>query len=249
MRYIPLLLFIILSCSTKKDILFIQDVTSDEQYNFVYKDIIIKNDDILKIQVSSFSSEVTDLFSPKTVVNSSTLESFQLLGYQVNKNGDINLPVLGYVKVEGLTISQITKKIEELLVNEGILLNPSIDVKIVNAYFTILGEVNKPGRYSFIKNDMDILQAIGIAGDLTINGVRDNIKIMRRNDSNYEISNVDLTKSNFINSDYFQIMPGDIIIVNPNSSRVKNAGVIGNAGNLLSLLSFLLSSIILISSN
>ena len=127
-------------------------------------------------------------------------------------NGDINLPVLGYVKVEGLTISQITKKIEELLVNEGILLNPSIDVKIVNAYFTILGEVNKPGRYSFIK-DMDILQAIGIAGDLTINGVRDNIKIMRRNDSNYEISNVDLTKSNFINSDYFQIMPGDILLL------------------------------------
>ena len=84
---------------------------------------------------------------------------------------------------------------------------------------------------------------------LNINDERDNIKIMRRNDSNYEISNVDLTKSNFINSDYFQIMPGDIIIVNPNSSRVKNAGVIGNAGNLLSLLSFLLSSIILISSN
>ena len=112
----------------------------------------------------------------------------------------------------------------------------------------MLGEVNRPGRYNFINNNLNILQAIGIAGDLTINGKRKDIKIIRFNNGNLEHSVIDLTTKDFINSKYFQIFSGDIILVNPNNSRVKNAGIIGNSGTLLSLLSFLLSSVILITS-
>ena len=132
------------------------------------------------------------------------------------------------------------------MVEKGILLNPTVDVKIVNSYFTILGEVNNPGRYNFIKNNMNIIQALGMAGDLTINGERKDIKILRETDKGLKVSEIDLTSSEFLTSSYFQIYPNDVIIVNPNKSRVKNAGVIGNAGNLLSVLSFILSSIILI---
>ena len=85
-----------------------------------------------------------------------------------------------------------------------------------------------------------------MAGDLTINGLRDDIKIIREINGKKNISSVDLTKSDFLVSENYQIISGDIILVNPNSTRVKNAGLIGNSGTLLSLLSFLLSSIIVI---
>ena len=87
-----------------------------------------------------------------------------------------------------------------------------------------------------------------MAGDLTITGERTNIKLIRDVNNKTKVFNVDLTKSNFIN-EYFQIFSGDIIIVNPNRSRIKNAGIIGNSGTLLSLLSFILSSIIVITNS
>ena len=93
---------------------------------------------------------------------------------------------------------------------------------------------------------MNILKAIGLSGDLTINGKRNDIKLIREIEGEQVVSSIDLTKSEFINAGSFQILSGDIIIVNPNSARVKNAGIIGNSGTLLSLLSFLLSSIIII---
>ena len=109
--------------------------------------------------------------------------------------------------------------------------------------------MNKPGKYEFLKNNLHILEAIGMAGDLTINGVRNDIKVITNSGGpDYKTYSVDLTSKNAINNN-FQIFSGDIIIVNPNSSKVKSAGVIGNTGNLLSLLSFILTSIIVISNN
>ena len=84
---------------------------------------------------------------------------------------------------------------------------------------------------------------------ITINGKRDDIKILRKINNNLSVSSLDITSSNIFNSGNIQIFPGDIIIVNPNNARVKNAGIIGNSGNLLSVLSFILSSIILITSS
>ena len=249
MRYFIILFIFISSCATKKDVLFIQDLNESDISNVKYNEIIIQEDDILKIQVTSQSPELTQLFNISATINANALENYQLNGYLVNAEGFISFPLLGSIKVKGLTLNQISKLIATSLVTNGELLNPTVDVKIVNAYFTILGEVNKPGRYSFIKNNMDILQAIGIAGDLTINGQRKNVKILRRLNDKLRVSSVDLTSSDFFASPNFQIIPGDIIIVDPNNSRVKNAGIIGNAGNLLSVLSFILSSIILITSN
>ena len=104
-------------------------------------------------------------------------------------------------------------------------------------------------NYTFLKNNMDIFQALGMAGDLTINGKRDDIKIISKNDDTLNVKSVDLTSSDVLLSKNFQIFPGDIIIINANNARIKNAGVIGNFGNLLSVLSFVLSSLILISNN
>ena len=156
-------------------------------------------------------------------------------------------PGIGDIKVIDLTVSQIRGYIYNYLKEGGFLLEPFVDVKLVNAYFTILGEVSRPGKYQFLKNNMNIIEAFGIAGDLTINGERNDIKLIREIEGNKKVVTIDMTSKDLFDSDYFQIFSGDIIIVNQNSSRVKNAGVIGNSGTLLSLLSFLLSSIIIIS--
>ena len=151
--------------------------------------------------------------------------------------------------VRGLNLTEAAERIQNLLKEEDVLKNATVDIKILNAYFTVIGEVNRPGRYGFLENNMDILQALGMAGDLTINGKREDIKIISKIDDNMKLSSVDLTSANLLFSDRFQIFPGDVIIVNANNARVKNAGVIGNFGNLLSVLSFILTSIVLISNN
>ena len=92
---------------------------------------------------------------------------------------------------------------------------------------------------------MNILKAIGTAGDLKITGKRNDIKLIREFDGNKKIFNIDLTSTKYLNSEYYQIISGDIIIVNPNTTRIKNAGIIGNSGTLLSLLSFLTSVILI----
>ena len=126
--------------------------------------------------------------------------------------------------VKGLTVIEVSEKIQNLLKNQDVIRNATVDVKILNAYFTVIGEVNKPGRFGF-RNNMDILQALGMAGDLTINGKED-IKIISKGDGKLNISSVDLTTSKSLTSERFQIFPGDVIIVNANNARVKNAGVV-----------------------
>lgn len=248
MRYVLVFLFIFCSCSTKKDILLIQDSGLTKNYNYEFKDIKIQPDDILRIKITSKTANLTSLFTTNQIPQQGTnILGYQIEGFLVNSKGFINLPVLEPISVKDLTLDEASIKIQELLESEDILRNASVDVKILNAYFTALGEVNSPGRYSFLENNMDIFQALGIAGDLTINGKRNDIRIISKKNGKMEISSLDLTSSKLLESKSFQIFPGDVIIVNANNARVKNAGVIGNFGNLLSVLSFILSSVILIS--
>ena len=245
LRIIPLLLFIY-SCSSKKNILLIQDSAIIAAQDVTFVEHKAKVDDVYKIDIYTDIPESISGFETKNTAVINNRESMILNGFQVNSEGYIFLPVIGDVYVQGSTINEIRTKIYDLYVGKGLLINPVIDVKLLNAHFTILGEVNLPGKYDFIQNNMDILQAIGSAGGLTINGLRNNIKIIRDKDGKKTIDEVDLTSSKVLSANSFQIFSGDIIIVSPNSSRIKNAGIIGNSGTLISLLTFILSSIIVI---
>lgn len=240
------LLIIFTSCSSKKDIIYLQDINSKSKFSTEYFEYKVKADDILKIDVNFEMIEPSFKFS--TNQNNDRLnnkDAFLYNGFQVNNIGTISFPQLGDLFVAGKSIIEIKKLISDELINKQILKNPIVDVKLLNSHFTVLGEVNLPGRYEFLKNNLNILEALGMAGDLTINGKRDDIKIIRNVDGYNEVITLNLTNSNFI-KDSYQVISGDIIIINPNSNRVKNAGIIGNSGTLLSLLSFLLSSIIII---
>lgn len=249
---ILLIITLFFNCSTKKDVLYVQDISDKELYNVSYDEYKIQLDDVLKISILSKDPETTLEFNPSASNITNSKEILLYNGYQVNQKGNINFSSIGEINVEGLTIIQAVELVRKIIIENKILIDPIVDIKLLNTHFIILGEVNRPGKYDFFKNNLNILEAIGMAGDLTINGERKKIKVLRNKISSdkslsKKIFSIDLTSSDFINSDAFQILSGDIIIVNPNSSRIKNAGIIGNSGTLLSLLSFVLSSIIVIS--
>ena len=225
-----------------------QDISTTNPLDVSFSDYKINVDDILKIDVSIESVELSTIYNKNISSNVVNRESSILNGYKVDFNGNINFPTIGSLNILGMTTSEVADHIRNKLIQLGKLVNPSVDVKIVNSYFVLLGEVKSPGRYIYDRNNMDILQALAYGGDLTINGERKDIKVLRQQGNSKSVMQIDLTKSDFLESEMFQIFSGDIIIVNPNTSRVKNAGIIGNSGTLLSLLSFLLSLIIVTSS-
>lgn len=247
-RFLLLLSFIFIAfgCANKKNVLYMQNDDKVINYSLTYNTYKIKTDDILKISVSIDDKEImTSLINSQNNL-SETRESLTFKGFQVNTQGFINYELLGDIYVAEKTIDQVREIIKSQIISKGFYNNPIVEVRLINANFTILGEVKNPGNYNFQKNNLNILEAIGIAGDLTINGVRENVKLIRYSNGKQKIFNIDLTNTNILADKNFQIFSGDIIIVNPNTNRIKNAGIIGNSGTLLTLLSFILSSIIVI---
>ncbi len=240
-----LLIFFVIGCSTKRDIVYLNKSSEIlEQYG--YKDFIIQADDILNIKVMTMLPELSLKYNPISDNMFNTIEGAKMQGYLVDNLGFITFPVLGKINLMGLTIDEAQNKIYDLLLESGNLINHTVIIKSINNHFTVLGEVLRPGVYQFFDNNINIFEAIGMAGDLTINGIRTDIKIVRKINDTNKVYSFDLTDDEILSSDLFQVLNNDIIIVNPNTSRIKNAGIIGNAGNLLSLLSFLLSTIIVI---
>ena len=248
-QYILILFTLIFtfSCSTKKNIIYLQG--SEEMFNKIeYAENRIRVDDILKITLNSEFQETIIEFRSSDAISSSK-DVYLLNGYQVNSEGYISFPKLGNIYVLGKTITQLKNELTSMLTDGGYFNDIHLDIKILNSYFTILGEVNRPGKYDFLENNINIFEAIGIGGDLTINGKRNDIKIIRNIGDNTTVKTIDLTKDSIFDNTYYQIFPGDIIIVNPNTTRIKNAGIIGNSGTLISLLSFLISSFIVLGNN
>ena len=242
-------LFMMASCASKKDILYLQDADSNSTSNITYQNATIQPNDILKITVESLVPEAAIPYnrtsSGGAVINS--IELLQLEGYLVSNKGAINYPILGAISVLNLTTSEIEMKIIKLLVEGGHINSPSVNVRLLNAKVTILGEVNAPGTYTYTEQNITILQALGYAGDLTINGKRDDILITRDVNGVRKIAHIDLTSTDYMTSAYYYVKPNDNIIVNQNGPRVMNSGYIGSTATILTIASLLLSTAVLLS--
>jgi len=250
-RAIAILIFIFLlnSCATKKEILYVQDFEKIDDSEIVYGSTTIQPNDILRITVGAFIPESALPYnrnSGQQNMGGGNVELLQLDGYLVTINNTIEFPVLGTISTQGKTVLQMQDYLQDRLINGGHLKNPNVIVRILNAKVTILGEVNAPGTYIFTEQNINILQALGYASDLTINGKREDVKIIREVDGNRRIATIDLTDTDFINSEFYQVKPNDLIIVNQNQPKVKTAGYIGNLGTLLSVFTIILSTTILI---
>lgn len=225
-----------------------QDAERVAEAEVQYTSAKIQPNDILKILVESTVPEAAIPYNRGggNAMQSPSIQLLQLDGYLVSKAHSIMFPVLGEVSTRNKTTEQLQESIKKELEIGGHLVNPNVTVRLINAKVTILGEVNQPGTYNFTEQNITFLQALGYAGDLTINGQRNDILLSREVDGIRKITHVDLTSATFMNSEYYFIKPNDVIIVNPNDPRVKNAGFIGNVGTVLTIASLALSVTILL---
>ena len=246
-----LLIFSILtlfqSCVSKKQMLYLQDI---EPFNteVIYTNHTIQVDDILKITVGAFMPEAALPYNNVTAgsVVANNIDVIRLDGYLVSQNSTINFPVLGKLSVNEKTTQDLENDIKKLLVDGGYLINPYVTVRLLNAKFTILGEVQRPGTFTFTENNISLLQALGLAGDLTINGSREDVMVLRRIDGVQTTARINLTSASWLSGPYQMVKPNDVIVVNPNSAKVSSAGYVGNLSAILGIASILLTSIVLL---
>ena len=160
------------SCVSKKEMLYMQDVASYNNTDVTYNNYTLQVDDILKISVGALMPEAALPYNNVTAGNmvANNIDLMKLDGYLVAQNFTINFPVLGVLSVKEKTTQDLENDIKQLLVDGGYLINPNVTVRLLNAKVTILGEVRQPGTFSFTENNISLLQALGLAGDLTING-------------------------------------------------------------------------------
>ena len=228
MKYVILsfsfFLLLFSSCVPLKDYVYLQgDVTNQDVKTVEPEAYRIQPNDNLYIQVIS-NDELSLYFNLSPMENAlSTDAAIEIHSYKVDSNGEIDFPYIGTIKVAGLTTQEIkeliSKGISELLVQYSVV------VKQVNCTVSLLGEFNEPGTYVFYKDRMTIFEAIGLGNDLTDFGNRHNVKIIRHLGGVKEIETVDLTSTDIFKSEYYYILPNDIIYVEP-TNKVYGAKTI-----------------------
>ncbi|AUC80549.1 sugar transporter [Nonlabens sp. MB-3u-79] len=230
-----------------------QDIDTSLTTNELNYKSLIKKDDILRITVTSENMELVQPFNQFIgPTNQGSLngagQQGQLFGYLVDNNGEIVFPLLGSIIAAGKTREEITEFLQSVL-REKFVKDAVVDVRIVNFKVTVLGEVNNPGTFNLDYNRITLLQVIGQAGDLTIYGNRKNLTILRDLDGVQTSHRVDLTNSDFIDSEFYYLQQNDVVVVEPNYAQVQAAGFNRNASLYVSVASVLISLIVIISRN
>lgn len=253
-KFSRLILFLLLtigvltSCASKKDIILFQDIQESTQNKVTYTLPKIQINDILDVKISTLNPETALPYNSlsATINGVQSIELIKLNGYLVSAEGKIILPVLGAIAASGKTTADLEKEIVLVLENNGHLKNPTVNVRILNAKVTVLGEVKMPGTYSYSEQSISLPQALGYAGDITIEANRKEVVLIREEDGLRKYHKIDLTKSDWFNSPYYTIKQNDIVYVYPNNVKVKSSGFIGNTTTVLSVFSILLTTYVLL---
>jgi polysaccharide export outer membrane protein len=226
------------SCQSYKKVPYLQDVEAVErtvQEGNLY-DAKIMPKDLLTIVVSCTSPELAVPFnltvaSTANVTLNSVTSQPVLQPYLVDNEGKINFPVLGELKVGGLTKKQAESLIIEKL-KPYIKETPIVTVRMVNYKISVVGEVARPGTFTISNEKVNLLEALAMAGDMTVWGLRDNVKLIREGaDGKQEIVTLDLNKAETILSPYYWLQQNDIVYVTPNKAKARNSDI-GNSTSL-----------------
>lgn len=242
-----LLTISLVGCASKKEVIYFQDIAEEgiPQPDSLYQYPEVQINDILKVDITALDLESLIPFQfEKLPVQSRQLELMKLEGYVVDENGFINYPQLGKIKVAGKTTQELEKYFEKLL--SVYIKDPTVKVRLLNFKVTILGEVNRPGTISLTEESITLPQALGLAGDLTIKGQRENVLVIRTVDGVRTTARIDMTETDWMDGPYYYLKQNDVIYVAPNGPKVASAGFIGNVGTLLSVVSILLSAAVLL---
>lgn len=222
---------IISSCTTTKKLTYFNDVADSVKYKSIeqagFTTPVIQPDDILQVNIQTLDPSATAMLnqqswptgsSAQPSSNNITASPSSVSGYLVDKNGFVILPLLGKVSVAGKTTDKVRDEISTKAAE--FYKEPVVNVRFANFKVTVLGEVAKPATYVMPNEKITLLDAIGMAGDLTIYGKRENVLLIRDNGNKKDFVRFDLNNSNTFQSPYFYLRQGDVVYVEPNKARV-----------------------------
>lgn len=224
-----LALLLVTSCSNR-NLVYFSDLPTGSAHEAPIKNYVqptIQPDDILSITVSSLNPESNVLFNnvvlPATANNGNVIAATKVSeGYLVDKGGHINFPVIGKVMLAGLTKEQATDKLTNEIKTH--VKNPIVNVRFLNFKITVIGEVNKPSTFTIETEKINVLEALGLAGDMTAFGKRENVLIIREQQGVRKATRINLNNKDVLNSPYFYLQQNDIVYVEP-SNREKTAEI------------------------
>lgn len=234
--------FIMVSCGNVSNITYFQDLQNEESVSSIEPvKITIKPADLISIVVFTQDHDLTNMFNLPYVtarlgMSSSSYNSSYpqgMLGYLVDENGYVDFPVLGPLKLAGLTRAQAADFVKKSLQDNNLVKDPVVNVDYMNLMVSVLGEVARPGRYPIDKDEITILEALSKAGDLTIFGLRDQITVLRTENGEQKSYIVNLCDAGSLaSSPVYYLQQNDLIYVAPNKMRARQSTVNGN--NILS---------------
>ena len=228
-------------CSVPKKVAYFQDVDTNAIIETVKNEPIkIKSGDKISIVVKSKDPEVSALFNLPTYSSSigsqgsnrgAELRTYTggtaegMATYTVTPEGDIDFPVLGKIHLAGMTRAEAAAYIKGELMGRNLVKDPTVIIEFLSSGVSLMGEVNRPGRYDLNVDDLTLLEAIALAGDLTITGQRENIRVIRQDG---EKINTYTDMNSLTKSPAYHLQQGDIIYVEPNTMRKRSTTVNGN---------------------
>ena len=223
-------LMAMVSCSTVKDIAYFQNkVVNEPEAIDKHAGIVIQAKDMLSIVVSSRNPELVAMFNLPVVSYQAGSEvvntgyNQRLMGYVVDNDGFIDFPVLGPIKVVGLTRWELSELIKNKLLNDGLLTDAVVTVEFMNFKVSVIGEVNAPGTYSLQNDKVTILQAISLARDLTIFGQRENVCVIREREGERIIYEINLCDVSMFNSPAYYLQQNDVVYVQPSEVKARQS--------------------------
>lgn len=241
---------LVASCSTPKNITYMQGTQDMETLAIATaesKAITIQPYDKLSITVTCKDPVLAKIFNLQITTNSTQQRSSfsgtgsemrdygvaysdGIDGFTVAPDGTIDYPVLGRIKVEGMTRFELAAFIKGEIIGRGLIKDPIVTVEFMNIGFSVLGEVRKPGRFDLNADVITILEGLSLAGDLNVQGLRENIKVLRREGDNVQTYVVDITDAQtLVKSPAYYLKQGDIIYVEPNDIRKRQTTANGNS--------------------
>lgn len=247
---VVLVLLLTASCANGKKIPYFQGLDQITQQADVSKNnLSIKPNDMLTISVSAYNMEAALPFNLPVVGSTGTgmlaaQGAAQMQPYLVDSEGNIEFPQLGTINVDGVNRQQLAARLKTEI--SAFVKDPIVNVRIVNFQVSVLGEVNRPGTFSIQDEYLSLPKALGLAGDMSIYGLRDNVLVMREENGRKIHAYLDLSDANVVNSPFYYLQQNDVVYVEPNNAQKQGAAYNRNASVYISIASVLISLAILI---
>ncbi len=241
------LLIFITSCGSKKNTTYYQNIDALNSQNSLSFESKIQPDDLLLILVSATDPEAAAPFNLQssvvpTLAGQASQGQMQQQLYLVDSQGIVHFPVLGEIKIGGLTKVEVTNLIKSKL--KKYLNDAIVNIRIMNYKITVQGEVARPGSFNIPSERVTLPEALSLAGDLTIYGNRNNIVLIREENGKKSYNRIDLSKADFINSPFYYLSQNDLIYIEPNKAKSNTASVFNqNIPVFISLASLVSSAV------